>query len=198
MQRILLATLILVLFLVGLAFAPTDPIPHLINYQGVLTDDGGITLNGTYDLTFSIYSVSSGGSAIWDEDHNDVLVENGLFSVILGSTESIPSSVFEGAERYLGIKVDTDPELVPRIQLTSVGYAYLAETAISDGDWTISGSNIYSSVSGNVGIGAASPTEKLDVAGTVKMSGFMMAPSASAGYVLTSDGSGVGLSLIHI
>ncbi len=192
MRRILLAASVLVFFLVGLAFAPTDPIPHMINYQGMLTDDGGIPLNGSYDLTFSIYSISSGGSALWHETHNDVLVDNGLFSVILGSTTSIPSSVFEGAERYLGIKVDADPELTPRIQLTSVGYAYMAETAISDGDWTVSGDNIYSSVSGNVGIGAAPPTEKLDVAGTVKMSGFMMAPSASAGYVLTSDGSGVG------
>ncbi|MFZ2095670.1 MAG: hypothetical protein WAV05_03440 [Anaerolineales bacterium] len=190
MKKLLVLALIVVFILVANPCWPD--IPHLINYQGMLTDDGGVPLNGSYDLTFSIYSISSGGSALWDETHNDVLIEDGLFSVILGSTESIPSSVFEGAERYLGIKVDTDPELTPRIRLTSVGYAYLAETAISDGDWTVSGDNIYSTVSGNVGIGAAPPAEKLDVAGTVKMSGFKMASGASAGYVLTSDGSGVG------
>jgi|GEM_PF-3808977 len=33
----------------------------------------------------------------------------------------------------------------------------------SDGDWTISGDNIYSAVSGNVGIGISSPTVKLHV-----------------------------------
>ncbi|MCK7529106.1 MAG: hypothetical protein MZV64_71885 [Ignavibacteriales bacterium] len=32
-----------------------------------------------------------------------------------------------------------------------------------DGDWTISGSNIYSSVFGNVGIGTTGPTQKLHV-----------------------------------
>jgi hypothetical protein len=37
----------------------------------------------------------------------------------------------------------------------------------SDSDWTISGSDMYSAVSGNVGIGMT-PNEKLDVAGTVR------------------------------
>lgn len=35
----------------------------------------------------------------------------------------------------------------------------------NDADWTISGNNQYSAVSGNVGIGTASPTVKLEVAG---------------------------------
>jgi hypothetical protein len=39
-----------------------------------------------------------------------------------------------------------------------------------DGDWTISGDNVYSSVSGNVGIGDASPTSKLDVVGDINTS----------------------------
>jgi hypothetical protein len=37
-----------------------------------------------------------------------------------------------------------------------------------DGDWTISGSNIYSSVTGNVGIGETNPSSKLVVNGVVK------------------------------
>jgi hypothetical protein len=45
---------------------------------------------------------------------------------------------------------------------------------------------------GNVGIGTASPGERLDVAGTAQMTGFKMPTGASNGYVLTSDGSGVG------
>ncbi|KPL20029.1 MAG: hypothetical protein AMJ92_00905 [candidate division Zixibacteria bacterium SM23_81] len=67
-----------------------------------------------------------------------------------------------------------DPELAPRQRIASVGYAFQAAEAdtadysrkalaVDDGDWTISGSNIYSAVSGNVGIGTATPARKLDV-----------------------------------
>jgi hypothetical protein len=47
-------------------------------------------------------------------------------------------------------------------------------------------------LNGNVGIGTTSPNNKLDVAGTAEMTGFKMTTSPSAGYVLTSDGAGVG------
>ena len=46
--------------------------------------------------------------------------------------------------------------------------------------------------SGNVGIGAWQPTQKLDVAGTIKATGFQLATSPTAGYVLTSDATGIG------
>jgi len=44
---------------------------------------------------------------------------------------------------------------------------------ISDGDWTISGDDLYSAMSGNVGIGVMSPSEKLHVVGTSGNSGQM-------------------------
>ena len=46
--------------------------------------------------------------------------------------------------------------------------------------------------SGDVGIGTDDPDYKLDVAGTVNMSGFKLATGAASGYVLTSNSSGVG------
>jgi hypothetical protein len=43
---------------------------------------------------------------------------------------------------------------------------------------------------GNVGIGNATPTQKLDVAGTIKATGLILPTGAAAGKVLTSDASG--------
>lgn len=45
---------------------------------------------------------------------------------------------------------------------------------------------------GYVGIGTTSPAQKLDVSGTVQMTGIKITTGATNGYVLTSDGSGFG------
>ena len=43
----------------------------------------------------------------------------------------------------------------------------------ADNDWTVSGNDMHSSVSGNVGIGVTSPSEKLEVNGNVKATDFL-------------------------
>src|SRR5512138_1813051 len=81
--------------------------PNLVNYQGQLTNAGGTPLTGTYNLTFRIYNVPSGGTEIWGEIHSSVAVNNGLFSVMLGSVDPVGNplnpAVFEDSLRYLGI-----------------------------------------------------------------------------------------------
>ena len=45
---------------------------------------------------------------------------------------------------------------------------------------------------GNMGIGTGAPSQKLDVVGAIKGTGFILPAGAAAGYVLTSDANGVG------
>jgi hypothetical protein len=165
---IFISGLIILVFLASLCLAG---IPKLINYQGMLTGSDGTTPvpNENYNLTFKIYGSESGTDSLWREYHSTVLVTNGLFNVILGGLTTLNLSF--DTTYWLGIKVGTDSELTPRIQLTSVGYAYRAKVADSavtspppstGGGWTDDGAVVRLTTStDNVGIGTNSPDERL-------------------------------------
>lgn len=95
-----------------------------ISYQGRLTSpsSGQPVRDGTYSMTFSIYTVSSGGSPSWTETKN-VAVSNGLFTTLLGDTTALSTSLFNGQALWLGVKVGSDPEASPRQPLAVVPYA---------------------------------------------------------------------------
>jgi len=115
-------------------------IPSKINYQGYLTSAAGVPVNGTVAIVFTFYTVAIGGSSIWSETQN-VTVNNGAYNVNLGDVIPITSLPF-GLPYYLGVKVGTDPEMTPRIPLTSVGYAFRAKTVDSVGSHTHAGVDI--------------------------------------------------------
>jgi len=113
---------------------PTAQVPPLLNYQGHLaagdtaTDRQSVALTGSFKLVFSIYPAATGGSPLWTETQT-VAVTDGLFSVLLGGVVPIPQTLFAEAERYLGVKVENDPEMAPRQRIVSVGYAFRAGSA---------------------------------------------------------------------
>lgn len=152
MKRICIA---FVLLLIGssLAFAA---IPEELNYQGVLTDAGGSAVtDGTYQLVFRLYDVAAGGSALWQETHASVQVTKGIFEVILGSTTPIDLDFY--SQYYLGISVEGEAELSPRVKLTSAAYSFLSKG-------TRGQDNIFPS-SGSVGIGVMTPFYPLTING---------------------------------
>jgi len=66
---------------------------------------------------------------------------------------------------------------------------------ISDGVlqvWTNNQPRMHVTAGGNVGIATTDPSQKLEVAGTIQMTGFKLTTSPTAGYVLQTDGDGVG------
>ncbi len=121
MRRI---TMFLVVGLLISSLAYAD-VPRLINFQGRLTDAAGkFVADGSYSVTFSIYSVPSSGSALWTEAQS-VTVTKGLFNVILGSVTPIPNSIFDSyVDTYLGVQVGADAEMTPRQRISSLGYSY--------------------------------------------------------------------------
>ena len=113
-------------------------IPHMINYQGMLTDDLGDPVTDTLDLEFKIYNAESNGTLKWSETQTDVPIIDGLFNVILGSVNLIDTLSF--AETYwLEIKVGAQT-MPNRLRFTSVGYAYRAEKA-DTADYALSSSS---------------------------------------------------------
>lgn len=97
-----------------------------INFQGKMANpDGTNVTNGTYSIVFSIYTVASGGSAVWTETQSSVSVTDGIFRVSLGSVTSLPGSVdFNGDSLFLGITVGADSEMTPRVRFTASPYAF--------------------------------------------------------------------------
>ena len=163
--NILLVCLIAILGLSTLAYAE---VPKMINYQGKITTPQGALIDTTVSMTFSIYGDPLGmPPSLWGETQDSVKVEYGVFSVLLGSVNPIPDSVFDGNVRYLALKVGNDAVMMPLRPIVSVGYAYHAGTAdtahfaMPDADWTINGDDIYH-INGNVGIGTV-PLRKFHV-----------------------------------
>lgn len=165
---------------IGAAQSATPDIPDLVGYQGRLTNASGNPLMGTYEITFCLYNQPSGGSNIWCETETAVSVTDGVFSADLGSTNPLPQSVFDTPSLYLGIEVESDGEMTPRVQVMSNGYAYTAANAdtldgmhasdlasASHNHHTLSASDgdpqtaVFVDEVGEVGIGTTDPWAKL-------------------------------------
>ncbi len=111
-------------------------VPTTMTYQGKLTDSAGAPLNSSVDITFKVYDESN--SMLWTETLSSVIVTNGIFTVTLGETSAINSSVFTGTDHFLGLAVNADSEMTPRQKLTSVAFSVQAKTAFLGLDLTCS------------------------------------------------------------
>jgi hypothetical protein len=121
----------LVILTLGAAALVLADVPNIITYQGKLSNFDGSPANGTHTLTFGIYSASAGGTALWSSGPRSVGVVDGLFTYQLGSNVPLPFDIMSDTSRWLGIKVGSDPEMIPRTRFTSEAFAMHARTADS-------------------------------------------------------------------
>jgi hypothetical protein len=103
-------------------------IPRGINYQGKLTDITGVALDGTHHIVFRIYDVETGGTHLFSETHTSVVINRGMFDVIIGSLTPIPHTLDFSERYYLELVVDGEV-LAPRQTFSSVPYAFRAQKA---------------------------------------------------------------------
>jgi len=189
-------------------------------YQGRL-NNGTNPANGTFNMMFTLYNTSTGGSVIAGPiTENAVAVDNGLFTAPV----DFGPGFFTGAPGWLQIAVTTNgsstfTNLVPRQQLTPTPYAVYAESANASnlvglvqsanlpGVALLNGGNAFvggnqTVIGGSIGIGTTSPGKMLEAAGSAAgvPSGGSVDPSvflrvlntATDGSESSSDVSGIG------
>ncbi|MBN2466480.1 hypothetical protein JXD38_12745 [candidate division WOR-3 bacterium] len=157
-------------------------IPHILSYQGRLTDTLGQPVpDGSYTLWFRLYTEPSGGGPFWTESQG-VNVRGGIFRAMLGATSPILFLPDSGG-LYLGLQVESDPELSPRHRIVSAAYAYVTERAANAG--RLQGKD----TTGFVRTGqAGSVTSSMIVDGTVAAAD-LGSMGADSGQVMKWDGS---------
>jgi hypothetical protein len=145
-------------------FAKAAPMGTAWTYQGRLLDANEVA-DGLYDFEFSLYDDPCTGSQQGSTlDINDIDVIDGYFTVVLDF-----GAEFDGDARWLeiavrpGVSIDAYDTLIPRQETTPTPYAIYAQTAGGDGDWTVSGNDMYSIPSGKIGIGTSTPEAELSI-----------------------------------
>jgi len=153
-------------------------IPQKISYQGKLLESG-VPVTGTKSIVFTIDT--------WTETHPGVQVTDGLYSVTLGETTPIPTSIFDNTSSVnLQISV-AGTSLTPQTEILSVPYAYKAETAAS---LSLPYSGTYS---------GSSDAFKITNTGTGRIGFFEINNSANTANVqyLRSNGTGPILRIVN-
>ena len=128
MKRLLLLGLLL---LAGTGIVLAQGIPQSMSYQGYVTDLTGTPVaDGNYNFTFTLWTSDVAGASVWTENHTNVQVSKGLFTVQLGrGNPSMPLTIAFDQQLYLGIRIGADPELTPRVRLATSAYTFRAKMA---------------------------------------------------------------------
>jgi hypothetical protein len=117
---------IMLMFICAIAVqAVYADVPRTINYQGRLTDTVGMPVaDGIYSVAIRMYDAVDAleSASVWSDTYS-VQTKNGYFNVVLGSNPSFPLNNSFSKPYWIGLKVGTDAEMIPRQALQSTPYA---------------------------------------------------------------------------
>ena len=133
------------LFLIQTALA----IPQQLSQQGRLLDAVGSPVQGTQNLTFSIYDGTVSNTPLWSETIT-VLFNNGFYATMIGTDTSNPldSELLDIEPLYLELQINNDLPLQPRQKLGGVPYARRSDVATNVEGGVVNATEI--SINGNV------------------------------------------------
>ena len=104
--------------------------PLTLGYQGYLVDEGQEVFNGERGITFKLYDAANNGNVIWEEVVEAVSVTNGYFAVNLGLRTPLPVDFDMDTPLFLGVQVEGDVEISPRLRVGGAVRSQWAEKAI--------------------------------------------------------------------
>lgn len=132
-----------VLAVMVFAFTASAEIPKTINLQSVVYDPDGNVTEAEF-VSVSVQIVDELGNVYFHEDHYDVPVAEGAMNLIIGeSLGGIPLSALDpvAGRKFVNVLIDgSNPyDILP---LSSVPYAFWADTAVEVVDGSIDGDSI--------------------------------------------------------
>ena len=124
-------------------------VPQQLSQQGRLLDSAGTPIEGTQNLTFSVYESTISNTPLWSETVT-ILFSNGFYATMLGTDTSNPldSDLLAQEPLYLELQINNDSPLQPRYKLGGVPYARLSDVATNVEGGTINATEI--SINGTV------------------------------------------------
>ncbi|MES2516677.1 MAG: hypothetical protein V4585_01135 [Bacteroidota bacterium] len=191
-------TLLLSIFCLSLfIFSATAQQTKKISLQGFLKDaNGKAVADGDQSLTFKIYTVASGGTAIWSEDQT-LKVFGGVYSASLGKTVDIAALAWD-VPYYVGVTIQGS-ELTPRTELTYAPYSFgtnkaqevVCSGAVGDVKYSILAPDDFVKVNGSCWVPmdgrSLAPTDKLRLAVT---GGLTQIPDGSGAFIRSQEFAG--------
>src|SRR3989339_552585 len=121
---------LLVLCMILLLGSLVSAIPQTFSVHGKLENNAGSPLEGTYNMSFNIYTTYTGGSASWTLSNQDVTTDsNGIYNIVLTNVDFGTNYNFtfdggtlfvDGSNGYVGIGT-TSPQAILHTQTTGTG-----------------------------------------------------------------------------